>query len=258
MQRAQDFDFIDMLGAALIFVWRHRRTVAALAVIPLIVKTACLVAIFALGLDTMYLRQGLVALPAYFAEGVFLSRLILMAGPRGETLLPYPAPDNRRVMVATLLFVLIKVVLAFIGGLGMDMAMALQQNAEAAENGSPGLFFTSLFALGFGLWAFRLTWLYIPAVQGYDIIAYLRRIEGFRTSFIMLGTWLLCFMPLALVLLFMVEAAAALLGHTEDAPSHLYRFVAIILQSGTELLANLLATLTLAFGVHHVMQEKKS
>lgn len=254
-QKAHSFDFVDAMAAACSFVWRYRRAVLALAMIPLIVKIACLVAIFGLGLENHYLRQGLVLLPAYFAEGVFLARLILMAGPGGESLLPMPPREDRRVMAATLAFVLIKIILAGLGGLGMEYAVVIQAQPEQTE-GSLALFFGLLFLLGATLWGVRLTWLYIPLAQGYGALELLRRIHGLRASFVMIGAWMLCFIPLLLALVMAAGFLADAMGHSEESPSHIYRFIVIVLQSGLELLANLLATLTIAFGVHTIMQGK--
>ncbi|MCD8525800.1 MAG: hypothetical protein LRY62_01130, partial [Alphaproteobacteria bacterium] len=193
-----------------------------------------------------------VILPAYFAEGALLCRLVVMAGKNGKTIAPLPAANNRLVMAATLLYVLIKLAQAFAGGLGMEFAMHQQVQEENAE-GSASLFFASLFLLGFTIWAFRLVWLYIPLVQGYSMIEFLHRIRGMKTSFVMIGTWLLCFVPLALLLIIVAGLLGDMLGHSEETPSNIYRFLIIFMQSGLELVAVILSTLAIGFGVHSIM-----
>lgn len=230
--------------------------VLALAFIPLLIKIACLVTIFALGMETQYLRQGLIALPSYFAEGVLFARLIVMAGKNGETLGPIPSSDDRRIMAASLLYVLIKLILAFVGGMGMAFVMA-QEGKTPDPEGSLSMFFAGIFVLGMMLWSFRLVWLYIPLAQGYAIMPLLQKMKGLQTSLVLLGTWLICFIPLALLLVISAGLIGNIVGHTEDAPSALYRFLIIIIQGGLDIVAGLVATLAISFGFHTIMATKK-
>jgi hypothetical protein len=249
----QHFDFIDTLTAAYGFLWRNRRVVLAMAFVPLLIKIACLVVIFAFGLETAYLRQGLLALPSYFAEGVLTAKLIIMAGRGGDVLYPAPARDDRRVMAATLVYVLVKLALAFAGGMGM-MIIALQEaNATAPADGSPSLLFAVIFLLGVMIWAARLAWLYVPVAQGYSMMAFLMRVRGLKISFVLIGTWLVCFVPLGLLLILVAGMLENVLGHTADDPSQIYRFVVIVLQAALDLLAGLVSSLAIGFGIHTIM-----
>lgn len=248
------YDFIDTIVAAYAFLWRNRHVVLVMAFIPFLIKLACLITIFALGMETQYLRQGLVALPAYFAEGVLFAKLIVMAGKNGETLGPAPSSDNRGIMAATLLYVLIKITLAFGGGMGMMFVMENQADMAANESeASMPMFFAAMFLLGMMIWGFRLTWLYIPLAQGYGIKSLLHRIRGLPASFILIGTWMVCFIPLVLVMIMITGVAAGILGHTEETPSSLYHFVFIMVQAGFDILAGLLSTLAISFGFHTIM-----
>lgn len=253
----QQFDFIDTLTAAYGFLWRNRRIIAAMALVPLLIKIACLVVIFALGLEEAYLRQGLMALPAYFAEGALMARLIVMAGKDGTSLLPFPGKNDRRIMAATLYYVLIKLLLAFVGGIGMTFAIAQQDGGEAAAaasaEGSPSLLFALIFLMGMGLWAARLAWLYVPLAQGYAAEVFLQRVRGMKISFVMIGTWLACYMPLGLMLIMLAGFFENFLGHSAETPSALYRFIIILIQSALDLIAGLASSLAIGFGIHAVM-----
>lgn len=249
----QHFDFIDTLTAAYGFLWRNRRLVSVMAFVPLLIKVACLVVTFALGLEEAYLRQGLLALPAYFAEGVLTAKLVIMAGRSGDVLLPAPPQDDRRVMAATLLYVLVKLGLAFVGGVGIMLVGAPGDTGAAPVEGAPGLLFAVIFLLGFTVWAARLACLYIPLAQGYSIKAFLFRVRGMRISFILIGTWLLCFVPLGLVFVMIAGILVDILGHSPEAPSQLCRFVLIVIQSGLDLLAGLVSNLAIGFGIHTIM-----
>lgn len=252
----QTFDFIDSLMAAYGFLWRNRRIVAALAFVPVLIKIACFIVVYALGLEESWLRQGLLYLPAFFAEGVLLARLVVMAGRDGKAApLVLPVSGNKNVMAATLAYVLIKLVLAFVAGIGM-MSVEAQRAAESAgldPQTSLGLFMASLFLMAFSLWAFRLTWLYVPLAQGYSPRAFLRRIQGMRISFVLIGLWLLCFVPMILVLVMSAGLLADIFGHAEETPSQIYRFAIIIVQSVLEIITLMLASVAVGLGVHHIM-----
>ncbi|MCD8566797.1 MAG: hypothetical protein LRY36_02625 [Alphaproteobacteria bacterium] len=255
----QQFDFIDTLTASYGFIWRHRRMIALMAFFPLLIKIACLVIVFGLGLEEAYLRQGLLGLPSYFAEGALMAKLVIMAGKHGATINPAPPQNSRPVMAATLYYVLIKLFVAFVGGMGMIFIASQQgENAATSAEGSPAFLLASIFLMAFTIWAARLAWLYIPLAQGYAVENFLHRVRGMKISFIMIGTWLACYIPLGLLLIMTAGLFEGLLNHTPETPSTLYRFIVIIIQSALELTAILASTLAIGFGIHTIMSAPQS
>lgn len=87
---------MDAAGYGYYRVWMERAYLLKLAVIPLLVKFACTVAVMALDIDENFLRQGLVMMPAMFAEGWVLAQFLrtLLMNERWPISLP-DKPDIR-------------------------------------------------------------------------------------------------------------------------------------------------------------------
>jgi len=115
---------MDAAGYGYYRVWKERAYLAKLAFVPIMIKFACTIAIFSLDLDNNYLRQGLILLPAMFAEGWVLAQFLrtLLKAERWPITLP-DAPDAklvgkllnraRGIIAAVLVYVLIGMVSFF-------------------------------------------------------------------------------------------------------------------------------------------------
>lgn len=245
------FDFIETTSAAYRFVWEERKTLLRLAIIPFAVKFICYVGIFIFGYEEQYLRQGLILLPSYFVEGYFLGTVLHLAAVRKLGMKDF---SGRDIYAAMLLYALIKVSMAFIAGLGMETLPELRQGAETEQ--SPYLFFGALALIIAMIWGFRLIWLYIPVVFGYSMWHYLKALKGFQISFTLIGAWLMCFMPIVLALMLAAQFLALLTGYSQDNPSDLYRFLLVALQSIMDLLASVLASLAIGFGLLEILDNR--
>lgn len=209
------FDFIEAAVKGYEFVWRERKYLARVAFPVVFVKVACLFAVISFGVQNMYMLQGLVLFPGYVVEALFMIGLIRYA-LYGENIFiwgrSFPSenpPKSSIPMVGRLTraqcvqagvavyLLMIVFVLSFTGSI-MDYAETLEKNMESGGGTAiptvlGGIIVMSILA--FGIWSFRLFWLYIPIAIGVSISGFLRVIKGLESSVYMIGTWLMCFLP---------------------------------------------------------------
>lgn len=252
------YDFIECSASAYKYIWHERLYVARLALIPVLVKFCCYVTVFGLGLEEAYLRQGLIILPSFFVEGLFVARVVQHAVrqgiPGGSARQQDMTFTPRHVMAAAVLYTLIKLTTSFAGGLAMS-EVSIQE--PGVYEPSTLLVFAAMAFLAFMMWGVRLLWLYVPVALGYGMMAFLKRIQGISVSFQMIGMWLICFMPLAMVLVVTAGILGGLFGHSEDTPSQIYRFLIVGLQSVMDSAAAALASVAMACGVMEIMRTDK-
>ncbi len=148
------------------------------------------------------MRQGMIMLPSYFADGWMLShlvRLILLdqrwpfrrTGDAGQ--------DNaalqeraKGILGGTLAFVVVEFLMAgFVDAL-YQLSLVLVQTESPPSTGV-----SMLMALGAAsmLWLFRYFWFYIPSAVQYPLPDFAQALKGFKTSLYMMGTWLGCILP---------------------------------------------------------------
>ncbi len=214
------FDFIEASVKGYEFVWRERAYLARAGFAVVFVKVACLLSVIVLGIQEQFLRQGLVMLPGYAVEGIFIAGLIryvlygenifiwgkAFPAPKADRhILPYVGSMSRRqcIHVGALLYILIKVCeLAFTGSV-MDYAVMLDSSLEHKSEAAPTVAsaFLVLLILWAVVWSFRLFWLYIPGAMGLSVLGFLKRIAGLNSSIYMIATWLMCFLPVLMLFL---------------------------------------------------------
>ena len=264
------FDFVEATSKGYGFVWSNRALVAKLAGIPVLVKFGCLALIIALELSDNFLRQGLILLPSYFLEGWMLAYLVRTAiyDERGPAALSGNQSQDeiflreraRAILAATLVYVLIKLVLSFSTGIGMDF-----QNSLIGEDGAPAqdmpeaslmMMGAAFGVLAFFLWAFRFLWTNVSVALGYGFRELVFKLRGGMISFYMIGTWLLCFVPFALLLVLCSELLMSILSEGADEPTALYRFLMTGVQAAIDTAISLVTAVAMAFGIREVMNGK--
>lgn len=264
------FDFVEATSKGYRFVWHNRVLVGKLAGIPVLVKLGCLALIIALELSGNFLRQGLILLPSYFLEGWMLAYLVRTAiyDERGSSSLSGNQSQDevflreraRAILAATLVYVLIKLVLSFSTGMVMDFQRSLiGENGQSLHNipdPSPGMMLVALALLGFFLWAFRYLWMNVSVALGYGFREYALKFRGGMISFYMIGTWLLCFVPFALVLVLCSELLLSVIPAQDGEPTALYRFLMTGVQAAVDTAISLVTAIAMAFGIREVMDGK--
>lgn len=213
------FDFIEASVRSYEFIWRHKKYLARVAFPVIFVKVACLLAVVTFGAQDMFLRQGLIMLPAYAVEALFMIGLIryLLFGENifiwGKS---FPAPNPPKPLISDMssrsrtdciqagvaIYLLCSVVHLCFSGLMLDYAQGLDPRAVSDTESPPslagGVLVMAIMAAA--IWLFRLFWLYIPAAMGVSITGFMRRIAGITSSAYMIGAWLMCFLPPMVIL----------------------------------------------------------
>ncbi len=187
----------------------------------------CQMVIDAFGYETHFIRQALIGLPAFFAEGWMVSHIVRFAiygqrwpyQPQNGTLGPGDLAvlqdKARGILAGTAMFVSIRflalglfAVIYYMASGSPDQPQAAADKAASPEqpfSTGPEGFIGALLLLAASLWAFRLLWIYIPAAAGVPVGAFLNRIRGMGISFSLLGVTLVGFLPLSF--LFVIVAA---------------------------------------------------
>lgn len=254
------FDIITAASYGYRAAWQERRYLTRLAIAPLMIKFICLVVITALGWQDDFLRQGMVMLPSYLADGWMLSHFVrlIFLGQRWPFMISgEKEPDlallkeRARVIAAgTLVFTLTRFLFAgfaeAIAGLGIHYDTKPQDVAPQTAIGA-------LAALVIGIWAFRFLWLYIPAAVSYSLRRSLRDLAGFNTSFYLIGTWLVCFVPVFTAFGF---AISLILGPYVTDAAHipsLIEFIMTLMRALMDTVVAFIATGGIAWGMRAII-----
>ena len=265
--RMATFDFIESAGKAYKFTGEHARILTRMAFWPVLLKLVTFVGITAFGLEENVLRQGLLLLPAYFAEGWLVAAAIRIAlleenwppkNPPAEKGVKASILQNRSnaILAAAIIYVLTKLALSFLTG----MTMFEMQKADVSTQAEPtmGMFLAACAALAFVIWAFRFTWLYVPVALGLSLQGFIKRIKAFMTSIYMIGLWLLCFVPLALVLILASEILSSLFpGIDSDTPSAAYTYLMLCVQVMMEAAVMIISSVGMAYAVREIFDGRE-
>lgn len=184
----------------------------------LVLKILSFVSFVVFGIQDQILRHGLYLLPVYVLEGWVIAQLMLMAlygyereERAGEKkIIPPPEDFERNVKASMIVYVLTKLAFSFVVGMTFEGEQAMPDTAAP-----PPSFQTFLMAftmLVFSIWSFRFFWLYIPYVMGRGPWEYLMRFKPFMSSFFLIGVWVLCFVPLALLMIVASKFLVFVLG----------------------------------------------
>lgn len=255
MDKTPKFNFIDVTVDAYGFVWRERSLLVRLAILPLILKVVSFALVYWLGLEENYLRQGLVFLPAYFAEGALLAYAMRMA-LYGESGLAESAARSQAVVSSMVLYVLIKLITALFVGSALGNKLISDKQIFGIEE--PALvFLLSIIFIVLLIWAFRFLWFYVPLAMGIRLKDFWVRSKAYVTSFYMIGAWLLCFVPMAFALIVLAGFLHAIIPDPEGAFSGVYFGFISILQAAFELVILLVSSIAIAYGVSDMMGQKR-
>jgi hypothetical protein len=259
------FDFIESSAKGYRFLALNREAVLRLAAVPLILKLASFLGVAVLDMDDNFLRQGLLLLPSYFAEGWLIAQLIRMAvfneswpiaitGNKTQDL-ALVNTRGRPILAAAVMYLLVKLALSVFSGLMMSAGAAQPAPPPAAADSSIMVLIAAAVGVAFLVWLFRFLWLYIPMALGLPLADFLIRIKAFMTSVYMLGTWLLCFVPPALMLV----VAAWFFGYVfpvgaDGEPTEAYTYIMVAVQAVLEMVISMVSSVAMAFGLYSIYQ----
>ena len=266
---------MDATGYGYHRVWRERAYLLKMAIIPLLIKFACTIAVFAMGIEDNFLRQGLVMLPADFAEGWLLAQFLrtLLTDERWPIVLD-KMPDERMmsrlltrargIVSATLIYVLVSMAgnIMLFGSFAMlgDSAFGPLKDAENRDVAGDAvrqsenidalgtvMFVPSVLALIGLIWAFRLFWLHIPFSVLMPIGQYLKVVKGFMTSVRMMMLYFCCMSPVMFIAVVLSRSFYGAFG--DGGEDMVARFLTILVSSFADLVVALIAVTAMAWSL---------
>ena len=266
------FDFVDAAAKGYEFTWRERGYLFRVALPVIFVKIACVLMIFALGIQDQHLLNGLIAMPGYIIEGIFIVGLVRFVLYREDIfvagrMIPAPVIDKKPLVYTGVMtrweclqagfamYMLIKIIQLAFDGWVAD-ALVLDDNVQPEPLPDPTFYHAILVLslLWLALWAFRLVWLYIPVALGHRPGAFLKRIAGFNISLSIFATWFICFLPLV-VLVGGFFNAASMLAEEETLAR---KFLFALLETVGELLLIVVQVAGITYGFSEVIFGKQT
>lgn len=259
------FDFVESAAAGYRYVWRERYALLPLVSLPVAVKMGSYAAIYLMGIGENILRQGLVLMPSYLLEGFIVVLVIRMAlfGERYNNLFESGEKENysperrRTIMAGVVIYLLTKLISSFMAG-WMMIAREVE-NVEAMPRPEPGgseVYVMLVMITVFMIWAFRFFWLFVPASMDIPVRLFLARMAGFMSSVYMAGLWMLCSVPMIVVLVAIARMVMTVFpGAEATIGSPIYNIIMAIVQPVIEMVIALTSSVGMAYAVRTVMSE---
>jgi hypothetical protein len=254
------FDLVNAAGHAYIRTWEERAYIFRLALVPLLVKFILYsISVFYFDADSI-IRLSLIMLPAYLAEGWALAhwtRTIMLDHrwpfvPSGEE-----DKDRREIkkrargiMGGAVAFTLINILMAGYFALFMFYIPADidPQKADPKLAVIGVIMIISLFLL------FRFVWLYVPIAANIPLRVIVQKLKPASITFSMIGLWLVCFIPAAMIL----QAVGGLLQSVAgDEPIAMMQGLMLFSRVFIDTVKNFLCTAGMAYAFIALMGYKK-
>lgn len=253
------FDFIDAASKAYKYTWDERRFLMHLGLWPIGVKVASCVLIAAFALEDHILRRGLLMMPAYFFEGWLVAQAIRLAlfherwpDTTAGLHVSQAKARHKSVMAGTIVFLLLKLIFSFIAGVIQTGTESQPATAPPQEPGAD-MIFSVMIILVFMIWMFRFAWLYVPVVLDYPVLRFLKKTQSFKSALQILGLWIICMVPVALVALGMGKIVLLILpGSMPNTASVLAIYLISAILAVAETLYILIASVGMAFAVREL------
>ncbi len=252
------FDLVTVSGLAYVKVWEERFYLMRMAVIPILVKFICMVAVFAFALEDNQIRSTLVMLPAYFAEGWILCHLVRLIfldqrwpfQPTGERGIDEAVLEarTRGIMGGVISFVLIEMMVAALWA----ALLAIPMENAVVPGMAVRLLVIVLFVLT--LWGFRFFWIFVPIALNVRPVPYMKALSGVKESFSLIGVWLICSVPAMTLMLY--GTIPFIFADAETATPAAVRFAAMGGHAMLETVQSLLAVAGVAY-VFKALNETK-
>ena len=262
MSANTQFNVVDSSAKGYKFLWDNWRILLPYAALPFFIKLGCFAAVIILGARDNILRQGLVMLPAYFAEGILVALTIRMAlglvGTRpnlfaADDPATKTALDRHSLLAAAIVYTLTQLFFVFIMQL-VEMNAAPQSSAADAPPNASGVIL-GIITLAVTLWAVRLSWLYVPTALGYSMKHFLHVLKPFMTSIYMLGIMVICTVPLGVVMLLILETIKTVLDSAGPS-SVLILIPSFLIEATAQLSRAIISAVAMAHAVHPFLTGK--
>ncbi len=180
-------------------LWTQRHYTARLIAIPLLLKFVCAVAVLLSGAGNDFIRQSIIMLPSYFAEGWMIAQYLRtqLTGERW----PYPVDLSsvanevkiirrvRGLLACIICYVLTMMGIALIASLTLNVAGTTGLSGETRLSPDKQAMITGIMIAS--IFLFRFMWLPLPLVVNTPIAHYISITKGFLPSVKLFALWLL-------------------------------------------------------------------
>lgn len=211
----EPIDIVDSCTNAFSFVWINRAYVFKLMLIPFLLTFAAVSIIYVFDMEDMAIKQALIKIPAFFAEGWMITQILRTVLLNQTWPVQYIKDKqfdstlfqerSRAIRASVIIFVLIQMT---INGL---LASLLYYYATIGQNGNTETIehtistteTMAMFILtGLIVWAFRLTFLHIPTAANCSVKFFMKMMGyKFWPSIRLMGIFLLCLVPVQFFLI---------------------------------------------------------
>ncbi len=275
-----NFNMMDSAGYGFYRVWVERAYLLKLAMIPVMIKFACMITVMVLGYDDNVLRQGLILFPGILAEGWVLAQFLrtILKDERWPTILPPDIDDKvldrlllraRGIVAATLVYGLIALTVYVVRYLSFglimgdfnadneDVAALITTMEDDTQNNKPltnALYMLPAFGAVIALfWAFRLMWVYIPFSVLMPVRQYLSAIGGMMASVKMMVLYFCTMTPIMLVTIMISRLVFTTTSDMGDSGESVARFMILFVAVIAEILVALVSTAAFVWAMRDLL-----
>lgn len=284
------FDVTDSAMKGYSLIWKERRYLVRLAVFPILIKFVCSMTVMMNGYDFDFVKQALLMLPSYFADGWVMSHLVrLIYLDQRWPFRPSGVPEKDiamlrdragGIMAGTVFFAVIEFLKTGLTGLlvmtappgslpesGKPAGPAHPGSADgssmadvaAQAQSSPLMAVAGIVMIIVTIWMVRYLWLYIPAAAGFSGRAYLKRVGGFMGSVRLLGAWLICSVPVLFGFVILANILLVpLLGYGPQGLSPFGEFVMNALRVVIVMISTMITTAGMALVIRNLFMAERA
>ncbi len=264
------FDFINSASKGYEFIWQERKYLSHVVFPVFFVKLACLLAVYSFNAQDQYLLQGLISMPGFVLEAIFIIGLIRYFLYREPIfiwgkLIPPPKSDikpkvqggyltrKQCIQGGIAIYLLMRIIEIVLLGTSLETTShtkPMEISEEELIKLSPAMTSLIIFSiLIIFAWLFRFFWLFIPIASGYPMSYYLKKIPGIRISTGMIATWIICSLPLMTVFSALIQATSG-----EDILSIIS---SSIIKAMAEIIIISVQVIAMTYGIHKILSGKK-
>lgn len=269
------YDVTDSAIKGYVLVWQERRYLFKLAIFPLLIKFVCAMTVIVNGLEFDFVKQALLMLPSYIADGWVMSHLVrLVYLDQRWPFRPSGHPQNdmaalrdraRGIMAGTICFALVEFLKT--GYFGMFFTLMAPPGTvpgqppvalpppDVTMSGVAAVLALALMVLT--IWSVRYLWLYIPAAAGFSGRDYLKRVGGLMGSVRLLGAWMICAVPLLFSFIMVVSLFLSPFQTPQGFPPAL-DFLMNALRVAVSMVAGLITTAGMAYVIRTIFQSAQA
>lgn len=253
MPMAKKIDIITAAGVAYKKTWAERNYLLRMAMIPFLVKLACFTGLAVYGDEKSLWIGSIILLPSFFLEGWLLSHWARTIMTGGAHRWPFKMTNNRDkdtieimvrgrgVMAGTICYALVNFL---VSGYYAYVLPFFPVELDP-HNADPKLAAIAFISVMTSLFFFRYVWIYVPLAMNIPLTQILLVLKPMRLTFQMIGLWMICVVPVLLVLKIFGDGLMGLAGEANEGA--VFDSAFLILRIATDMIKNLICTAGMAY-----------